>query len=167
MVHASWMTEAVKQGQMALQFGQRPFGTVIVKDNRVVATAHGTETPLNPTRHSEIQAIKKACQAVGGLLHGCTMYQTLEPCGMCCYAINHAKISRVVWGATRADFPALFRQRDYGAEELLKDTSHPPEVRVGVLRGPCIALFADELPWHPEHTIYTPGVLDDGINYND
>ena len=62
-----------------------PFGAVIVKDGKVVAEASNTVTVDNdPTAHAEVNAIRKACAALGTFdLSGCELYTSCEPCPMC------------------------------------------------------------------------------------
>lgn len=142
------MTMAIDLAKLAVRHGLRPFGCVIVDEDRhMIGTAYGTESPLDPTRHSEILAIKQACKLrpPGVFLRGCTLYSTHEPCNMCCGAINHAKVSTVVFGSYRTDLEALFRQRHRTIADILADTSHPPEIRGWVLRDECIRLFDQEL----------------------
>lgn len=127
-----------------------PFGCLIVADDHVFARAGGTGNHGDPTAHSEMQAIQYATEFAHSnghdLLKGFTLYSTHEPCAMCCGAINHAKISRVVWGSYRDDLPALFRHK-MPAELLLGDTSHPPQITGGVLRQECIDLFNNIPKW--------------------
>ena len=68
---------------------------------RVIAKAHNlTETLNDVTAHAEMQAITSAANYLGGkYLQNCTMYVTLEPCVMCCGALNWSQISKVVIGA--------------------------------------------------------------------
>lgn len=139
---------AIAAAKRAQSVGLRPFGSVIVDgDDRVLGIAGGSETATNPTRHSEMVAIKMACWERAGLLYGCTLFQTHEPCMGCCGFILHAKLARVVVGSMRSDLPQLFRQRDTQMHDLLADTSNPPfVVAVGSpILGECVALFDDEV----------------------
>jgi tRNA(adenine34) deaminase len=55
----------------------------------------------DPTAHAEIQALRDAGQRLGNYrLPGTTLYVTLEPCVMCAGAIIHARVARVVYGAS-------------------------------------------------------------------
>lgn len=139
------MVEAIQIAKDARDIGERPFGCIIVNENRqLLATASGSESPTDPTCHSEVIAIREACRMRGRLLQGCTIYSTHEPCMMCCGAILHSKLSRVVYGSSRIDLPQLFREYDTPLIDRLSDTSHPPTIR-RVLAEQCIALFAHEL----------------------
>lgn len=140
------MEAAIKIAEHARREGERPFGCVITDDgNVVIGVGRGSEKWDDPTHHSELVAIRMACHARGELLQGCTIYSTHEPCAMCVGAINHSKVSRVVWGSSRAMLPTLFRKRHVGAATGLRDTTHPPELVPGVLAAQCVALFNDEV----------------------
>lgn len=141
-----YMMMAIAAAKVAEQEGERPFGCVIVgPGGGVIGEGRGTGNDRDPTCHSEIAAIKLACLVRGVPLEGCTLYSTHEPCTMCCGAIMHAKVSRVVFGSWRADLPALFRQQRYEATHLLLNTSHPPRVIADVMKQECVDLFAAEL----------------------
>lgn len=96
-----YMKMALQEAQTALEKHEVPIGCVIVSNNRVIAKAHNlTETLNDVTAHAEMQAITSAANYLGGkYLQNCTMYVTLEPCVMCCGALNWSQISKVVIGA--------------------------------------------------------------------
>src|SRR3546814_3837420 len=55
----------------------------------------------DPTAHAEIVAMREAGRALANhRLVGCTLYVTLEPCAMCAMAMVHARLARVVFGAS-------------------------------------------------------------------
>jgi guanine deaminase len=90
--------------QLALENVQRgggPFGAVVVKDGKIIATGTNQVTPtLDPTAHAEVVAIRKACQALGHFeLTGCDVYCSCEPCPMCLGAIYWARPARVFFAA--------------------------------------------------------------------
>ena len=78
-----------------------PFGAVIVdKDDNVIAVASNTVLgSCDPTAHAEVNAIRKAGQALGTHdLSGCKLYATGYPCPMCLSAIIWANIEKVYYG---------------------------------------------------------------------
>ena len=82
-----------------------PFGAVVVKDGKVIAEASNTVTVDNdPTAHAEVNAIRKACAALGTFdLSGCELYTSCEPCPMCLAACYWAHIDKVYYAADRED----------------------------------------------------------------
>lgn len=99
---AVWMRLALDQAQNAWALGEVPVGAVVVKDGQVIAT--GFNQPIgthDPTAHAEIMALRAAATILGNYrLPGCELYVTLEPCAMCSGAMIHARLSRVVYGAS-------------------------------------------------------------------
>ena len=85
-----------------------PFGAVVSKDGKIVASGTNQVTTLNdPTAHAEIVAIRAACAAIGAFqLDGCDLYTTCEPCPMCLGAIYWARPQRVFFGALASDAAA-------------------------------------------------------------
>jgi tRNA(adenine34) deaminase len=140
-----FMGLAIGFAKVAVVREQRPFGGVIVDPTgELLGAGGGSELPTDPTRHHEMEAIRSACQNRGDLLQGCTLYSTHEPCLMCTGAILHSKLSRVVWGSFRSDLPSLFRPLNIGFARF-GDTTHPPDIKGGILRRECIELFDEEV----------------------
>ena len=132
-----YMTEALKEAQLAFEEDDIPIGAVIVCRGRIIARGHNmTERLHDPTAHAEMIAITAATEAVGGkYLNDCTLYVTAEPCNMCSSALNWAQIGRIVYGA-------LDPKRGYSlySPSLL----HPKtQVQAGVLAEECSALMTD------------------------
>jgi tRNA(adenine34) deaminase len=96
-----FMKEALKEARYAFEKDEVPVGAVIVSQGRIIARAHNlTETLNDVTAHAEMQAITAAANHLGGkYLEECTLYVTLEPCGMCAGAASWAQIDKVVFGA--------------------------------------------------------------------
>lgn len=95
------MRLALEEADLALAEGEAPVGAVIARGEEIVARAHNSrERDRDPAGHAEINALRQAAQALGNWrLTGCTLYVTLEPCGMCAGAIGQARLRRVVFGA--------------------------------------------------------------------
>lgn len=125
-----YMKMALQEAQIALEKDEVPIGCVIVSNNRVIAKAHNLTEALNDvTAHAEMQAITSAANYLGGkYLQNCTLYVTLEPCVMCCGALNWSQISKVVIGARD-------EQRGYINKNL---SLHPKtELVTGVMENEC------------------------------
>lgn len=82
-----------------------PFGAVITRDGKVVATGQNRVTSSgDPTAHAEIVAIRAACEALGDYsLAGCEIFSSCEPCPMCLAAIHWARLERLTFAAGRDD----------------------------------------------------------------
>ena len=95
-----FMKEALIKAKKASDMDEVPVGAVIVKDGKIIASAHNLkETLKDVTAHAEILALKQAAEAIGNWrLNGCDMYVTLEPCPMCASAIAQARISNLYIG---------------------------------------------------------------------
>ena len=95
------MAEALAEARRGLESGEVPVGAIVVVGGEIVARAHNAPITLaDPTAHAEILALREAARQLGNYrLTGATLYATVEPCPMCCGALLHARVSRVVYGA--------------------------------------------------------------------
>jgi tRNA(adenine34) deaminase len=138
------MTRCIELGREALERGDHPFGSVLVRDGDSFAEGQNrVNTKLDPTAHAESEAIREACKALETRdLSGFTIYASGEPCWMCSAVIRDVRISRIVIGALSrwgtggysSKFPIL-------REDGLGRLGSPPEVVVGVLADECDALL--------------------------
>jgi tRNA(Arg) A34 adenosine deaminase TadA len=102
----SFMQNAIRLAVENVRSGRGgPFGAIVVKDGRVIASATNSVTPANdPTAHAEVNAIREACRVLGAFqLTGCEIYTSCEPCPMCLGAIYWARPDRVYFAATASD----------------------------------------------------------------
>jgi len=97
-----YMRAALAEAAKAFERQEIPVGAVVVCNDTIIARAHNlTETLKDPTAHAEMQAITAATNWLGGkYLTNCTIYITLEPCGMCAGALGWSQISGIVYGAS-------------------------------------------------------------------
>jgi tRNA(adenine34) deaminase len=93
---------ALQQAAEAAAAGEVPVGAVVVRDGILIATGQNrTIRDHDPTAHAEVVALRAAGVAIGNYRLGeCEIYSTLEPCAMCAGAMIHARLRRVVYGAS-------------------------------------------------------------------
>ncbi|MCH5296255.1 MAG: nucleoside deaminase [Ruminococcus sp.] len=96
-----FMRAALEMAQEAYDDDEVPVGAVVVRNNEIISRGRNRrEKEKNALLHAEIDAINKACNALGGWrLWNCELYVTLEPCPMCAGAIINAHIPKVYFGA--------------------------------------------------------------------
>ena len=103
------MKKALQLARKAEQAGEVPVGAVIIKDDQLIA--EGWNQPISShdaTCHAEIMAMRAAGKKLNNYrLIGTTLYVTLEPCSMCVGAMIHARVSKVVYGASEPRTGAL------------------------------------------------------------
>ena len=134
-----WMQLAYTQAALAAAQGEIPVGAVIVSQNQVIGAGYNAPISLHDaTAHAEIVAIRAACDHVQNyrLPENATLYVTLEPCTMCVGALIHARIKRVVFGATEPKAGSLI-----SARKLLESGyyNHIFEYQSGCLEQQCSA----------------------------
>lgn len=139
-----FMTTALRLAQAAAEAGEAPIGALIVDPatDSIIAQAHNR--PIaghDPTAHAEILALREAAQKLGNYrLTGLELYVTLEPCAMCAGAISHARIGRLVFGASDAKGGAVIS----GPRFFDQPTCHwRPDVVSGVLADEGAILLKD------------------------
>lgn len=97
----NWMKIALKYACHAREKGEVPIGAVLVLKERVIGIGWNSSITKNdPTAHAEIIALRHAGKNIKNYrLLNTTLYVTLQPCIMCCGAIIHSRIKRLVFGA--------------------------------------------------------------------
>jgi tRNA(adenine34) deaminase len=141
---AAWMQLALEQARLAAQAGEVPVGALVIKDGEIIGVGHNRNLlDRDPTAHAEIVALRQAAARLGN--HrlsnaGCTVYATIEPCAMCAGALIHARVARLVYGASDPKAGA--------AGSVLQVLNHPRlnhkmEVTSGVLADQCSAILQD------------------------
>jgi tRNA(Arg) A34 adenosine deaminase TadA len=102
----AYMREAIQLSVEEMEKGNGgPFGAVVVRGGEIVARGFNNVLASNdPTAHAEVEAIRKAAQALGSFdLSDCELYTSCEPCPMCLGAIYWARLRKVYYGNTRQD----------------------------------------------------------------
>lgn len=138
----AFMRMALSAAADAKLAGEVPVGAVIVRESEVLAI--GYNRPIgghDPTAHAEITVLRAASQKLGNYrLPGCTLYVTLEPCAMCAGAMMHARLARVVYGASDPKTGACGSVLNLFAESRL---NHHTQVQGGVMAGECGTMLSD------------------------
>lgn len=123
---------ALDMAARAAAIGEVPVGAVILgPDGELLAQAHNQPIGArDPTAHAEIAAIRLAAAKCGNYrLSGCTLFVTLEPCAMCAGAISHARLARLVYGASDPKGGAV----EHGPRLFEQPTlHHRPSVTAGL-----------------------------------
>ena len=138
----AWMEAALVLARAAGARGEVPVGAIVVRDGVIVGRGGNAPIAANdPTAHAEIAALREAANAVGNYrLPGCAMYVTLEPCAMCAGAILHARIARLVFGATDPKTGACGSVVDLFAQTKL---NHHATVARGARADECGRLLSE------------------------
>lgn len=131
------MRLALEQAGLAQEAGEVPVGAVIIDANGVLLASGFNRTiqDHDPTGHAEVIALRNAAKKSGNYrLPGATLYVTLEPCVMCMGAIMHARLARVVFGASDPKTGACGSVINLPSESRL---NHHTSVEGGVLAYEC------------------------------
>ena len=141
MEDQDYMKEALTLARQAAAQGEVPVGCVIVRNGQIVGRGRNCrETKKTALGHAEIEAIRDACETLGGWrLWDCTMYVTLEPCPMCAGAIIGARIPTVICGARDEKSGACGSVCDL----FSMDFNHRPQIEFGLLEEESTALLQE------------------------
>lgn len=135
-----YMQHALDLAKEAQRAGEVPVGAVVVKEGAIVG--RGFNRPISahdPTAHAEVVAMRDAAAALGNYrLNDCHLFVTLEPCAMCAGAMLHARIARVIYGASDPKTGACGGVINLFADARL---NHHTEVTGGVLDQNAAALL--------------------------
>ncbi len=97
-----WMRQALELAEQAKSEGEVPIGAILVHRDQVVGAGYNRPiSSCDPTSHAELEALRAAGQTLRNYrLPETVLYVTLEPCVMCMGAIVHARVRRLVYGAS-------------------------------------------------------------------
>ncbi|MFQ6029183.1 MAG: nucleoside deaminase [Dehalococcoidia bacterium] len=149
--HADFMRLAIDEAARGGAEGNSAVGSVIVRENAVVAAGRNLVTTTHdPTAHAETVALREAGAALGQSdLSGCTLYTTFQPCPMCCGALMVSGIATLVMGARPE--PSDNRYGAYTVETFLEFTrwGSRMEVVTGILVEECLKVRRE---WEARNT---------------
>ena len=138
-----FMKRAIELSIKSVGLGGGPFGSVIVKNDKVIAEG-SNKVALNndPTAHGEIVAIRKACKNLNNFnLGGCELYSTCEPCPMCLSAIYWSHIEKIYYANTRDDAQKIDFDDSLIYSELLKNVKKRKIPMIQMMRDEALKAF--------------------------
>ena len=137
-----FMQQALDQAKLAAAAGEVPVGAVLVRDGEVISTGFNQPiTNSDPSAHAEMMALRAAASDESNYrLPGTTLYVTLEPCTMCAGAMLHARVDRVVFGATDPKTGAAGSVLNVFSE---KQINHQTQVEGGIMSEECGQVLRD------------------------
>ena len=143
-----FMRMAIAEARKGMREGNHPYGSVIVKDGKVIAKAHSTGVKTHDVAaHADMSAARKLSKkAKTRDLKGCTVYATGEPCPMCSIALALTHISELVIAASYTDLPPQMnpggkRPGKITYKEIFKEYGKKVKVQKGVLRDEVLKLY--------------------------
>lgn len=135
-VDTLWMSHALQEAHKAQRYGEVPVGAIVIKQGRIIGRGYNTPiTQHDPSGHAEINALRDAAAYTGNYrLVGAELFVTIEPCMMCLGAAIHARIERLVYGATEPKAGVIC-----SAENLYQKSwlNHRINVTGGILDSEC------------------------------
>jgi tRNA(adenine34) deaminase len=128
---------------VALEKGNSPVGSLIVKNGRIVARGiEAVKARSDPTAHAEVEALRSACEGLQMLdLSGSVLYTNVEPCWMYSYAIRQTRIARVVFGLRDEKVGGLSSKFRVLVDDALKLPL--PEIEAEILHEECRLLLVE------------------------
>ena len=137
------MKRAIELSVESVSNGGGPFGSVIIKDNKIIAEGSNKVTSnSDPTAHGEIVAIREACKKLNNFnLSECELYSTCEPCPMCLSAIYWARISKIFYANTREDARQIDFDDSLIYKELQKNIDKRKIPMIQIMRSEALEAF--------------------------
>lgn len=134
------MQLALAQAALAAAAGEVPVGAVLLRNGVLIAVGHNAPIARHdPSAHAEMQALRAAAQLLGNYrLPECELFVTLEPCAMCAGAMLHARLKRVVFGASDPKTGAAGSVINLFEQSQL---NHQTQVQGGLLTQDCAAVL--------------------------
>lgn len=137
-----WMQHALTLAEQAARHGEVPVGAVVVLNNEIIG--EGFNQPIStsdPTAHAEIIALRNAAKKIGNYrLNDATLFVTIEPCLMCAGSLVHARIKKVVFGASEPKAGAIISAHNVLDSAKL---NHAVEYQGGVLSAECSYIISE------------------------
>ena len=137
------MTHAIELSIESVNSGGGPFGSIIVKNDKIIAEGSNKVSLNNdPTAHGEIVAIREACKKLNNFnLSGCELYSTCEPCPMCLSTIYWSRINKIYYANTREDARKIDFDDSSIYSELQKNINERKIPMTQIMRNEALKTF--------------------------
>ena len=137
------MKRAIELSKESINSGGGPFGSVIVKNDKIISEGINRVTVNNdPTAHGEIVAIRNACKELNTFnLSNCSLYSSCEPCPMCMSAIYWSRIGKVYYANTREDAKKIEFDDSFIYSEISKQNKDRSILMEQILRNEALEAF--------------------------
>ena len=138
-----FMKRAIELSKESINSGGGPFGSVIVKNDKIISEGINRVTVNNdPTAHGEIVAIRNACKELNTFnLSNCSLYSSCEPCPMCMSAIYWSRIGKVYYANTRDDAKKIEFDDSFIYSEISKENKDRSILMEQILRDEALEAF--------------------------
>ena len=138
-----FMLRAITLSIESVKTGGGPFGSVIVKNDKIISEGFNKVTTTNdPTAHGEIVAIRAACKKLNNFnLNGSELYSSCEPCPMCLSAIYWARIDKIYYANTREDARKIDFDDSLIYSEFKKNINERKIPMIQMLRNEALKAF--------------------------
>jgi len=139
--HENFMGLALEEAKKAGQIGEVPIGAILVSENGAVISAAHNQTikQVDPTAHAEILVLREAAIKINNYrLLNTSLFVTVEPCMMCMGALVHARVKRIIYGATDPKWGAAGSLYNFSEDFRL---NHRVEIITGVREEECRELI--------------------------
>ncbi len=137
-----WMQHALTLAHRAKEIGEVPVGAVLVLNDEIIAEGFNCPISTNdPSAHAEVVVMRAAAEKIKNYrLKNTTLYVTLEPCMMCAGAMVHARIEKLVYGASDPKAGAVTSQSRVLDHSFL---NHRVQYMGDILSSSCGAILSE------------------------
>ncbi|MND47672.1 Guanine deaminase [compost metagenome] len=128
----AFLDQAIALAFENVEQGGRPFGAVVVKDEKVIATGvNRMQADCDPTAHAELLALRAAGKILQSpRLDGCSVYASGQPCPMCFAAMRMSGVTEIVFAYSNDQAAPYNLSTAKIAEELSRPISEQTGIKV-------------------------------------
>jgi tRNA(adenine34) deaminase len=143
-----YIKKCISLAQMSIKKGEAPFGSLIVKDGKIIAAStNANEKHHDITCHAEIMVMRRAQKKLKTKdLSDCVIYSNCEPCPMCSFMMRELHFKKVVFGVKSPNMGGYSKWKilkDKGLSQIKPFFSDEPKVISGVLEEECKKTYID------------------------